>query len=74
MQPAVSPHGTVALPAPAPIRRPRLIAYHRLILAFALVNLGVLLYHLTRGHWSIDDGSALSGLASLTLVIWPRRC
>ena len=68
MQPVLSPHGTVALPAPAPIRRPRLIAYHRLILAVALVNLGVLWYHLTRGHWSVDDGSALSGLASLTLV------
>ena len=48
--------------------RPRLIAYQRLALLVGLVNLGLLWSHLARGDWSVDDGSALSGLASLTLV------
>jgi hypothetical protein len=42
--------------------------YHRLILAVVLINLGLLGYHLDRGDWMIDDGSALSALAALTLV------
>ena len=64
----LSPDGTLALPAPAPVRRPRLIAYQRLIVAVVLINLGALWYALARGGWSVDDGSALSGLASLTLL------
>jgi len=42
--------------------------YHRLILAVVLINVGVLWYHLDRGDWLIDDGSALSALTALTLV------
>jgi hypothetical protein len=42
--------------------------YHRLILAVVLINLGLLGYHLDRADWMIDDGSALSALAALTLV------
>ncbi len=42
--------------------------YHRLALAVVLVNSGVLWYHLDRGEWRIEDGSALSALAALTLV------
>jgi hypothetical protein len=68
MRPLLSPEGTIALPASTPLRRPRLIAYQRLMLAVGLVNLGVLWAHLAVGDWSVDDGSALSGLASLTLV------
>ena len=33
-----------------------------------LFNLGVLWYHQDRGDWRIDDGSALSALAALTLL------
>ena len=42
--------------------------FNRLILAVLLANIGVLFYHLDRGDWLIDDGSALSALAALTLV------
>lgn len=42
--------------------------YHRLILAVAVINLGLLAYHLDRRDWRIDDGSALSALAALTIV------
>jgi len=73
----------VALPAPgrAPVgprdlalaarrlcKHPRLMPYHRLILAVVLGNLGVLGYHLDHGDWRIDDGSALSALAAAALV------
>ena len=51
--------GAGAAPAPAPDRVPPADPRGR-----PLMNLGMLLYHLTRGDWSIDDGSALSGLAS----------
>src|SRR6476469_5849849 len=68
MSPVLSSAGTVPIPAPARLRRPRLIAYQRLLLLVGLVNLGLLWAHLARGDWSADDGSALSGLASLTLV------
>src|SRR6476620_3238475 len=68
MSPVLSSAGTGAVPAPARLRRPRLIAYQRLLLLVGLVNLGLLWTHLARGDWSVDDGSALSGLASLTLV------
>ena len=46
MPPQLSPHGTLALPAPAPVRRPRLIAYQRLILGVVILNLGALWYEL----------------------------
>jgi hypothetical protein len=42
--------------------------YQRLVAAVVLVNLGLLAYHLDGGDWRIDDGSALSALASLTIV------
>ena len=72
---------TEALTRPAPARlpglapaarrllkHPRLMPYHRLMVAVVLVNLGVLWHHLRRGDWRIDDGSALSALSALTLV------
>jgi hypothetical protein len=49
-------------------KHPRLMPYHRLILAIVLINSGVLWYHLERGDWLMDDGSALSALAALMLV------
>jgi hypothetical protein len=58
----------LALAAKRLSKHPRLMPYHRLILAVVLGNLGVLGYHLDRGDWLIDDGSALSALAALTLV------
>ncbi len=66
MSPLLSSAGTVAVPAPARLRRPRLIAYQRLLLLVGLVNLGLLWSHLARGDWSVDDGSALSGFAPTT--------
>ena len=68
MSPVLSSAGTVPVPAPARPARTRLIAYQRLALLVGLVNLGLLWSHLARGDWSVEDGSALSGLASLTLV------
>ena len=59
------------VPAPAVrrmLKHPRLMPYHRLIVAVVLINLGLLGYHLDRGDWLIDDGSALSALAALTIV------
>src|SRR5918995_1520139 len=50
------------------LKHPRLMPYHRLIVAVLLVNAGLLWYHLDRGDWLIADGSALSALAALTLV------
>jgi hypothetical protein len=50
------------------LKHPRLMPYHRLIVAVLLINAGVLGYHLDRGDWLIADGSALSALAALTLV------
>ena len=42
--------------------------YNRLVLGVVLLNAGVLWLHLGRGDWRIEDGSALSALAALTLV------
>jgi hypothetical protein len=50
------------------LKHPRAMPYHRLIVGVLLVNLGLLWLHLARGDWRIDDGSALSALAGLTLV------
>jgi hypothetical protein len=49
-------------------KHPRLMPYHRLIVAVLLINAGTLGYHLDGGDWLIDDGSALSALSALTLV------
>ena len=83
LEPALAPSGAVASPMPeassgraaarAPaarrlLKHPRTAPYQRLILAVGLVNAGVLWAHLERGDWLIDDGSALSALAALTLV------
>jgi hypothetical protein len=50
------------------LKHPRAMPYHRLIVAVVVVNLALLCHHLQRGDWRIDDGSALSALAGLTLV------
>jgi len=75
------PADTLAVPAPRPLggrprarslrgalKHPLLTPYHRLLAGVLLVNLGLLWLHLERGDWRIDDGSALSALAGLTLV------
>lgn len=49
-------------------KHPRLMHYYRLILLVGLINLAVFWYHQDRGDWLIDDGSALSALATLTLL------
>jgi hypothetical protein len=83
LEPALAPSGAVASPIPEatsarPVARvpaarqrlkhPRTAPYQRLIVAVGLLNAGVLWAHLDRGDWLIDDGSALSALASLMLV------
>jgi hypothetical protein len=74
LRPALATGGTLAPAAPlAPAARrlfkhPRLMPYHRLIVAVLLVNAAALGFHLERGDWRIDDGSALSALSALTLV------
>ena len=50
------------------LKHPRAMPYHRLIVAVVLVNLALLCHHLQRGDWRVEDGSALSALAGLTLV------
>jgi uncharacterized membrane protein len=50
------------------LKHPRAMPYHRLIVAVLVVNLALLCQHLQRGDWRIDDGSAVSALAGLTLV------
>jgi hypothetical protein len=42
--------------------------YYRLILLVGLINLAVFWYHQDRGDWLIDNGSALSAIATLTLL------
>lgn len=49
-------------------KHPRLMHYYRLIAVVASINLAVLLYHAARGDWRVEDGSALSAFAALTLV------
>jgi len=76
--PALAPAGAIGTaparsPSLAPAARrafkhPRLMHYHRLVLAVVLVNAGILWLHQARGDWRIEDGSALSALAGLTLV------
>lgn len=46
----------------------RFTHYYRLAVLVLLANAGVLWWHLDRGDWRIDDGSALSGLTALTVV------
>jgi hypothetical protein len=50
------------------LKHPLLTPYHRLLAGVLLVNAALLWLHLERGDWRIDDGSALSALAGLTLV------
>jgi hypothetical protein len=47
------------------LKHPRLMPYHRLIAAVALVNLAAVWLH---GAWRIDDGSALAAAADLMLL------
>jgi hypothetical protein len=49
-------------------KQPRLMPYHRLIVAVLAINAAVLADHLQRGDWRIADGSALTALSTLTLV------
>jgi hypothetical protein len=76
--PPLNSADAVALPARASVRvgvavkrllkHPRLTPFHRLLAGVLAINVGVLGFHLDRGDWRIDDGSALSALAGLTLV------
>jgi hypothetical protein len=50
------------------LKHPHLMPYQRLIAAVVLINAVALWSHAERGDWRIGDGSALSGLAALTLV------
>jgi hypothetical protein len=50
------------------LKHPRLVDYNRLIAIVVPINLGVLSHHLARGDSQIDDGSALSALATTTLL------
>jgi hypothetical protein len=58
----------LAPPVRRALKHPRAMPYHRLIVAVLLINLALLWHHVQRGDWRIDDGSALSALAGLTLV------
>ena len=50
------------------LKHPRFMPYFRLIALVVLINVAVLVHHLDRGDWLIADGSALSALATLTLL------
>ena len=64
-----SPNPAVALPTPhlRPAAR-RAPAYERLVGLVLALNGGVLAFHLERGDWRVDDGSAASAFAALMLV------
>ena len=64
-----SPNPAVALPTPhlRPAAR-RTPAYERLVGLVLALNAGVLAFHLERGDWRVDDGSAASAFAALMLV------
>ncbi len=60
-------------PTPTPVVRralkhPRFMHYNRLIALVALLNAGLVTFHLLRGGWHIADGTALSGLSDLIVV------
>jgi hypothetical protein len=65
---ASAPAAPLAPAARRVLKHPRLMPYQRLIAAVLLINVGILCDHLERGDWLIDDGSALSAVAGLTLV------
>jgi hypothetical protein len=67
--------GAIVGPVPRERRRlrsvakhPRLMPYHRLIVAVVVLNGVLLVQHVRRGDWQIVDGSALSAVSALTLV------
>jgi hypothetical protein len=49
-------------------KHPRVMPYHRLIVAVLAINAALLAYHLDCGDWRIADGSALTALSAMTLV------
>jgi hypothetical protein len=51
------------------LAHPRLMPYHRLAVAVAVLNLGLLWHAQARGDWRIDDGSALSALAAVPVEL-----
>src|SRR3954452_9392186 len=64
-----TPNHTIALPAPkVRATRETTPAYHRLIGLVLALNAGVVGFHLQRADWHLADGSALSALATLTLL------
>jgi hypothetical protein len=48
--------------------RPRLLAYHRLLIAVLVVNAVALVDGVRAGGWQLADGSALDALSTLALV------
>ncbi len=65
---ARAPERTVPGPFSRAFKHPLLMHYHRLIALVVLVNGALLARHLARGDWHVAGGSALSGLADLTVV------
>ena len=67
----VPPSLNPAVALPTPNVRPaaqRPPAYERLVGLVLALNAGVLGFHLQRGDWRLDDGSAASAFAALMLV------
>lgn len=64
----VVPGAFVARGARAVATHPRAMLYHRLAVLVVAVNVVVLVHHLRRGDWHLADGTALAGLADLTLI------
>jgi hypothetical protein len=64
----VEPQPRRALAARRALKHPRAMPYHRLIVAVLVINAALLAAHLGRGDWHTPDGSALRGLAALTIV------
>jgi hypothetical protein len=64
----IAPGAAVPGPFAQALKHPRFMHYNRLIALVVLVNAALLARHLAGGDWHIGDGSALSGLADLTVV------
>jgi hypothetical protein len=64
----IAPDRTVPNPFFRAFKHPLLMHYNRLIALVVLVNGAVLAWHLACGDWHVAGGSALSGLAGLTVV------
>ena len=62
------PHAPARASVRAVAKHPRLMPYHRLMVAVVVVNLAVLFHHVRRGDWRIADGTALSALSALALI------